>query len=449
MDSTMQWHKLLSSSRLVEAVPNIPDAGRTVFEKDFDKIIFSSSFRRLKDKTQVFSLVENDYIRSRLSHSLEASCVGRTLGTLVGSEIIKRHNAELQGFQARDFGDIVAAACLAHDIGNPPFGHAGEDAIQEWFKSTKAEKILSLLSANQLEDFKKFEGNAQGFRTLVKLDHRPSLQGVQFTCAMLATFTKYPREAGINSNLFKKYNAVDRHKSTKKHGFFQSEKDLFAQVAQEVGLIPRNQKSFWWCRHPLAFLVEAADDICYHIVDLEDGFQMGNITYQEAIALLHDILINEKLDTVSDEKENIKYLRAKAIHKLIIEVKQVFLDCEHKFLDGTCDSPLTTQIASSNKLKEIIDITRKNVYESCEVVEVKVAGYEVIGGLLEEFITAISNEKLSKSYLIKKLIPNFREQEDIYSRILQVTDYIAGMTDSFAVSLFKKITGISLPRGGR
>ncbi|WP_009633799.1 deoxyguanosinetriphosphate triphosphohydrolase [Synechocystis sp. PCC 7509] len=449
MDSTMQWHKLLSSSRLVEAVPNIPDAGRTVFEKDFDKIIFSSSFRRLKDKTQVFSLVENDYIRSRLTHSLEASCVGRTLGTLVGSEIIKRHYAELQSFQARDFGDIVAAACLAHDIGNPPFGHAGEDAIQEWFKSAKAEKVLSLLSANQTEDFKKFEGNAQGFRTLVKLENRPSLKGLQFTCAMLATFTKYPREAGINSSLFKKYNAIDNNKSTKKHGFFQSEKDLFPQVAKEVGLIPRNQKAAWWCRHPLAFLVEAADDICYHIVDLEDGFQMGYITYQDAIALLHDILKDERLDIVTDETENIKYLRAKAIHKLITEVKQVFLDYEDKLLDGTFDSPFTTEIASGEKLKEIIDITRKNVYESCEVVEVKIAGYEVIGGLLEEFIAAISDENLSKSYLMKKLIPNFREQEDIYTKILQVTDYIAGMTDSFAVSLFKKIKGISLPRGGR
>lgn len=449
MDSTMQWHKLLSSSRLVEAVPNIPDAGRTVFEKDFDKIIFSSSFRRLKDKTQVFSLVENDYIRSRLSHSLEASCVGRTLGTLVGSEIIKRHYAELKDFQARDFGDIVAAACLAHDIGNPPFGHAGEDAIQEWFKGTKAKKVLSLLSTNQTEDFKKFEGNAQGFRTLAKLENRPSLKGVQFTCAMLATFTKYPREAGINNSLFKKYNAIDNNKSTKKHGFFQSEKALFAQVAEEVGLIPRNQKIAWWCRHPLAFLVEAADDICYHIVDLEDGFQMGYITHQDATTLLHDIVMDEKLDIVNDEKENIKYLRAKAIHKLITEVKQVFLDCEDKFLAGTFDSPLTTEISSGKKLKEIIDITRKNVYESCEVVEVKVAGYEVIGGLLEEFITAISDENLSKSYLIKKLIPNFKEQEDIYTRILQVTDYIAGMTDSFAVSLFKKIKGISLPRGGR
>lgn len=448
--TSMQWSKLLSSSRLVENVLNIPDAGRTVFEKDFDKIIFSSSFRRLKDKTQVFSLVENDYIRSRLSHSLEASCVGRTLGTLVGSEIIKRHAQELSVFQARDFGDIVAAACLAHDIGNPPFGHAGEDAIQEWFKSDKAASILSLLSSNQQEDFRKFEGNAQGFRILTTLEKHANTSGTQFTCATLATFTKYPREAGINTQVFNNYNAKQSNKSTKKHGFFQAEKNLFTQLAKEVELIPRHNKTSWWCRHPLAFLVEAADDICYHIVDLEDGFQMKNITYEDASTLLHDILVGEKLDNLTcDRKENIKYLRAKAIHKLITEVKQVFLDREADFLDATFDSPLTTEIASGNKLKEIIDITRRNVYESCEVIEVKVAGYEVIGGLLDEFITAIAENNLSKSYLSKKLIPNFREDEDIYSKVLQVTDYIAGMTDSFAVSLFKKIKGISLPRGGR
>jgi dGTPase len=449
----MQWSKLLSRSRLMEDVANIPDAGRTSFEKDFDKIIFSSYFRRLKDKTQVFSLVENDYIRSRLNHSLEASCVGRTLGTLVGKEIVKRHAAELTDFAARDFGDIVAAACLAHDIGNPPFGHAGEDAIQEWFKSPQAASVLFGFSPGQQADFKKFEGNAQGFRILTKLDKRPNLQGLQFTCAMLATFTKYPREAGIRSDLFKKYNAIEAHKSTKKHGFFQDEKDLFAQIANEVGLIRREEKSAWWCRHPLTFLVEAADDICYHIVDLEDGFRMGCITYEEVNMLLNDVLTGEKLDALeSDKKENIKYLRSKAIHKLITEVKQVFLDYEDEILCGKFDIPLADKLESSNKLKEIIEFTRKNVYESFNVVTVKVAGYEVLGGLLEEFIHAITNNNLSKSYLVKKLLPNFKESDEnetLYRRVLKVIDYISGMTDSYAVSIFKKIKGISLPRGGR
>lgn len=451
MNSSMQWSKLLSSSRLMGDIINIPDAGRTAFEKDFDKIIFSSFFRRLKDKTQVFSLVDNDYIRSRLSHSLEASCVGRTLGTLVGKEIVKRHSTELKDFEARDFGDIVAAACLAHDIGNPPFGHAGEDAIQEWFKLPQADSILSGLTSKEQADFQKFEGNAQGFRILTKLS-RPNLHGLQFTCAMLATFTKYPREAGINSKLFNQYNLIENNKSTKKHGFFQDEKDVFAQIADEVGLI-RREETAWWCRHPLAFLVEAADDICYHIVDLEDGFRMGCITYEEAKNLLKDVLKDEQLDNLeSDSKENIKYLRSKAIHKLIIEVKQVFLDSETEILSGSFDFPLTAKLESCDKLKEIIEVTRKSVYESRAVVEVKVAGYEVLGGLLEEFITGITNNSLSKSYLVKKLLPNFNEQdenEELYRKILKVTDYISGMTDSYAVSVFKKIKGISLPRGGK
>lgn len=445
----MQWQKLLSRSRLFGDL-NITDPGRTAFEKDFDKIIFSSYFRRLKDKTQVFSLVDNDYIRSRLSHSLEASCVGRTLGTLVGQEIVKRHAKELYDYTARDFGDIVAAACLSHDIGNPPFGHAGEDAIQEWFKSPNAAAVLSLLTPGQQADFKYFEGNAQGFRILTKLDKPQHRQGLQFTCATLATFTKYPREAGLNSNSFNKYNSNSNKKSTKKHGFFQEEKELFAQIADEVGLIRRKENVAWWCRHPLVFLVEAADDICYHIVDLEDGFSMGYIDYAEAKMWLSDILVGENIEDLDDKKEHIKYLRAKAIHKLIIEVKQVFLDHEEQILSGTFDSPLTSQIESGFKLEEIIELTRRNVYEACEVVEVKVAGYQVLGGLLEEFISAVTNNNLSKSYLTKKLLPNFNDtDEELYTKILNVTDYISGMTDSYAVSLFKKIKGISLPRGGR
>ncbi|WP_196601811.1 deoxyguanosinetriphosphate triphosphohydrolase [Gloeocapsopsis dulcis] len=449
MNSSMHWQQLLSRSRLLTDL-NLGDPGRTPFEKDFDKIIFSSYFRRLKDKTQVFSLVDNDYIRSRLSHSLEASCVGRTLGTLVGQEIVKRHSHELQDYTARDFGDIIAAACLAHDIGNPPFGHAGEDAIQEWFKSPNAAAVLSLLTPEQQADFKYFEGNAQGFRILTKLDKPQHRQGLQFTCATLATFTKYPREAGINSNSFNQYNSNSDNKSTKKHGFFQEEKDVFTQIAEEVGLIRRKEHLSWWCRHPLVFLVEAADDICYHIVDLEDGFSMGYIDYAAAKMWLSEILTGEKIDILDDKKEHIKYLRARAIHKLITEVKQVFLDNEKQILSGSFDSPITSQIESGFKLKEIIDLTRKNVYEACEVVEVKVAGYEVIGGLLEEFVNAVTNNNLSKSYLTKKLLPNFKDNDEkLYQKILQVTDYISGMTDSYAVSLFKKIKGISLPRGGR
>jgi len=460
MATCMEWSKLLSRKRLGENFPGTSETetkaqNRTAFQRDFDRIVFSSSFRRLKDKTQVFPLFNNDYVRNRLIHSLEASCVGRSLGTIVGEEIIKRHQElrshqdELKNYIPSDFGDIVAAACLAHDIGNPPFGHTGEDAIQEWFKSGKAASVLKEFNLHQKADLTLFEGNAQGFRIITRKERQADRIGMQLTYATLATFLKYPRESLISSRTFQQYNG----KSTKKHGFFQAEKDVVNQVAEEVGLLRRARKSAWWCRHPLVFLVEAADDICYHIVDLEDGFRMGYITYEDAKRLLSEILKGENLNNLGcDREDNIKYLRSKAIHKLIIEVKQVFLDYELKLLSGDFDQPLTSEIPSSKKLEEIIDITRKNVYESCEVIEVKVAGYEVLGGLLEEFVTAITNDSLSKSYLIKKLLPNFKEEDErqeLYRKILKVTDYISGMTDSYAVSVFKKIKGISLPRGGR
>jgi len=454
MATLMAWHKLLSRKRLGETFletgeAEIPAQNRTSFQRDFDRIVFSSSFRRLKDKTQVFPLFNNDYVRNRLIHSLEASCVGRSLGTIVGEEIIKRHSKSLRDYIASDFGDIVAAACLSHDIGNPPFGHTGEDAIQEWFKSARAQPVLQQLNLQQQADLTCFEGNAQGFRIITQKEKQADRIGLQLTCATLGTFMKYPRESLIPSSSFQKY----RGKSTVKHGFFQAEKNLVEQIAAEVGLIRRDANSAWWCRHPLVFLIEAADDICYHIVDLEDGFRMGYITYEEAENLLITLLKEDNLDYLnSDLLDNIKYLRSKAIHQLIFEAKQVFLDSESEILSGEFDKPLTSVIPSAAHLKEIIDITRRQVYESCEVIEVKVAGYEVLGGLLEEFITAISQEQLSKSYLIKKLLPNFKVDDahlDLYKQILKVTDYISGMTDSYAVSVYKKIKGISLPRGGK
>ncbi|WP_132867292.1 deoxyguanosinetriphosphate triphosphohydrolase [Scytonema millei] len=454
MATLMAWSKLLSRKRLGETFvetsdAEIPAQNRTSFQRDFDRIVFSSSFRRLKDKTQVFPLFNNDYVRNRLIHSLEASCVGRSLGTIVGEEIIKRHSKSLRDYIASDFGDIVAAACLSHDIGNPPFGHTGEDAIQEWFKSARAQPVLQQLNLQQQADLTEFEGNAQGFRIITQKEKQADRIGMQLTYATLGTFMKYPRESLISSETFQQYQG----KSTAKHGFFQAEKNLVEQIAAEVGLIRRDVNSAWWCRHPLVFLIEAADDICYHIVDLEDGFRMGYITYEEAETLFMTLLKEDNLEYLgSDLLDNIKYLRSKAIHQLLLEAKHVFLDFESGILSGEFDAPLTSVIPSANSLKEIVDITRRKVYESCEVIEVKVAGYEVLGGLLEEFITAISQEQLSKSYLIKKLLPNFKaddESLDLYKKILKVTDYISGMTDSYAVSVYKKIKGISLPRGGK
>ena len=219
MATLMAWSKLLSRRRLGEFTPETCEAeiqaqNRTSFQRDFDRIVFSSSFRRLKDKTQVFPLFNNDYVRNRLIHSLEASCVGRSLGTIVGEEIIKRHSKSLRDYIASDFGDIVAAACLSHDIGNPPFGHTGEDAIQEWFRSARAQPVLQQLTPQQQADLTCFEGNAQGFRIITQKEKQADRIGMQLTYATLGTFTKYPRESLISSSAFQKYRGKSTVKKT-------------------------------------------------------------------------------------------------------------------------------------------------------------------------------------------------------------------------------------------
>ncbi|MDZ8188423.1 MAG: dNTP triphosphohydrolase [Nostoc sp. ChiSLP02] len=226
--------------------------GRTHFLRDYNRLVFSSPFRRLKDKTQVFSLSTNDYIRTRLIHSLEVSCVSRSLGRIVGNEIVKRHKLDEYGFSASDFGEIVSAACLAHDIGNPLFGHSGEDAIRTAFQSwhaTVQQTEENFFDKSQKTDFDLFEGNAQGFRILTKLEMPPQKGGMQLTCPTLAAFTKYPRESLIPESIFNGYKG---RRSIKKYGFFQAEKDLFTEVAETVGLIRRHEQVAWWARHPLA-----------------------------------------------------------------------------------------------------------------------------------------------------------------------------------------------------
>ncbi len=261
MTEPMLWEKLLTRKRLGKNKSEEQTAKtRTCFQQDYDRLVFSSPFRRLKDKTQVFPLSKHDYVRTRLIHSLEVSCVGRSLGSLVGKKIIERHKQSLvlerrekglEPFDASDFGDIVSAACLAHDLGNPPFGHAGEGAIATAFKSWD-NKNKTDLTEKQREDLKKFEGNAQGFRLLTRLEMSPKPGGMQLTCPTLAAFTKYPRESYIPEDKLNKYQG---RKSIAKYGFFQSEKDLFSQVAETVGLIRRDEDVALWARHPLAFLL--------------------------------------------------------------------------------------------------------------------------------------------------------------------------------------------------
>lgn len=469
----MQWDKLLCSKRQGEEEhPGENPHDRSPFERDFDRVIFSESFRRLKDKTQVFPINDNDHIHNRLSHSLEVSCIGRSLGRIVGVHILKTHETLLkqlideQGLNEASFGAIVQAACLAHDIGNPPFGHSGENAIQSWFYSKKGKKHLKQLNCKEREDLDLFEGNAQGFRIITRSERQSGRSGMQLTYATLATFSKYPRESLIeigDDNETLKLNK--KRTSAKKYGFFQSEKKIFEEVAERVGLIRIDKKSAWWCRHPLAFLVEAADDICYRIMDLEDGFNMGYIDYHTTEELLIAIAgeeHREKLQNRNDKsgyRENIRFLRGKTINKLIDVVVASFKKHEDELLAGSFDTPLleADDLEINKKIENIKAEIKTKVYNCQEVLSIEVAGYEVVSGLLNEFITATDdgkdridfNKKNKKSDKVRDMLPGqiiFDGQlgSEKYLNILRITDYISGMTDSYGISLFKKIKGISL-----
>ena len=380
--------------------------------------------------------------------------MGRSLGNLVGETVIKRNPSLNNSFTKFHFGEIVAAACLAHDIGNPPFGHSGEDAIAEYFRSGNGQKFKSKIKdEKKWTDLVKYEGNAQGFRIITKLQNPKVKGGLNLTYSTLAAVTKYPRESYVSNQIKLLQNKVYR-----KYGFFQAEKEIFKEVASATGLdCIKSEKNYWWCRHPLAFLVEAADDICYRVMDLEDGFRLGLISFKEAEDLLRPLVSKQSLKDYrdKDEKDRIGYLRAVTINELVNELAKVFLDEEKNILSGKFENELISEIKRANALKRIKDISIAKIYKSRSVVEREVAGYEVLGGLLDTFINsyneAYEGKISSKNKSVFALLPNRISEDipdDLYLRLLRIIDFVSGMTDSFAVSLFRKIKGISLP-GGR
>ncbi len=439
----MEWSSLMSSLR-IGANKSTSGVFRSAFEQDYDRIIFSHPFRRLQDKTQVHPLPEHDFVHTRLTHSLEVSSVGRSLGKKAGETIIQRHK-KLSDYSSFDFGAVVAAASLAHDLGNPPFGHSGEDGISDFFvHHPVGADFKSLVSTNQWADLIQFEGNAQGFRILNKNQY----QGLQLTYATLGAFTKYP----CPSNL----PARDRkRKSQKKYGYFQTEQKVFADVASHLELAKLAEQA--WCRHPLAFLVEAADDICYNIIDLEDGCRLGLVSFDDTVALLAGILRDNfdpgKLQRIPSQDEKIGVLRALAIGRLIDECTVIFLDHESEILGGKFDQDLAAQCKSARALNEISKLSIDKIYRAKHVVEIESAGYEVLPGLLEEFSKAgryLLEGNVPKKYenLLRLLPEGFKpfelNAESHYVMLRNIIDFISGMTDRHALSLYRKIKGISL-----
>ena len=453
----MQWKKLLSARRLGSVRADSVQQGRSPFQQDFDRIIFSSSFRRLQDKTQVFPLADNDYLRTRLTHSLETASIGRSLGAIAGVGICK--NLASTEIRPNHIGEIVAAASLAHDIGNPPLGHSGEESIRYWFQhSPVAAKLKSEMSPAECADFERYEGNAQGFRVLSRLEMPENHGGMQLTCATLGAMAKYPVSSG----------AAERPAGVmgKKFNFFRQDKELFAEVAGHLGLLAVGSSGEAWCRHPLAFLVEAADDVTYRIVDFEDGHLLKIVEYDEVERLMLKIIGDggetaARLAGIADRKRKVELLRARALGALVRQLAAVFLAHEEAMLAGELDRPLIELIPASGALEEIYRISLRKIYNFRRVTEICIAGYELTSGLLDAFMSAVSEfvearrtgrEPDPRSRKLLYLLPDECCAPDdpewnssAGCRLLRVLDCITAMTDTHAVSTFKKVKGISLP----
>ena len=448
----MQWEKLLSGLRLgqEERDNNKFRSARTGFQVDYDRIVFSPAFRRLQNKTQVFPLPKSDFVRNRLTHSLETASVGRSLGNLAGELILEKYNSLRQRYDFSDFGSLVSAACLAHDIGNPPFGHAGEDAISSYFRSGKASAYLTGLNPVEQADLQNFEGNAAGFRILA---HTPpsnsNIKGGLGLCySTYASFVKYPKQSyPVLKHLGKQH--------LKKYNFFQAESAVYKTIAGHLQIGSADYEGTQvYHRYPLAYLVEASDDICYTIIDYEDGFQMGLIPFDEIESVFVKLIGKDQIDrdryiNLHANEVRIAYLRSKAINSLVQATARSFIENEEAILNGNFDASLPDRIPQADLIDYIKKESFKNIYTSEYILKVEAAGYKVLPGLLDFFCEAVfSDDKFHKG--LRKLIPSVYLDNgrnlfnNPYDNLLNITMYIASLTDQHAIKLYREINGISL-----
>jgi dGTPase len=443
----MNWEQLLSLKRQGDTSKRLrkeQDDTRLGFEVDYDRIIFSAAFRSLQDKTQVIPLSKTDFVHTRLTHSLEVSVVGRSIGRLVGKKIIEKypHLQEIHGYHMNDFGAIVAAASLAHDIGNPPFGHSGEKAIGEYFSIGKGQHFKDKVTDKEWQDLIDFEGNANGFSVLTS--SRPGIEGsLRLSYAVLGAFMKYPKES-----LPKK---PTKSIADKKYGFFQTDKNFFHEVATELGMIPnKTGNDIGFERHPLAYLVEAADDICYTIIDFEDGINLGLVSEDFAleylIKLVKDSIDSSKYNSLTTKEDRISYLRALAIGSLINDAVKVFVENEEEILKGNYPFALTDKSKYKAQMDDIIKLSVKNIYQSREVIEKEITGYQIINTLLDKFITAYNNKYDGKATnidsLLLQVIPEkyLLQKDSLYERLLHMCHFVSMLTDGNAVLYHKMIS---------
>ncbi|MDR1592640.1 MAG: deoxyguanosinetriphosphate triphosphohydrolase [Prevotellaceae bacterium] len=438
----MQWNKLLSSKRLgLEQFHNLQHDTRTEFQRDYDRLIFSPPFRRLQNKTQVFPLPGSVFVHNRLTHSLEVSCVGRSVGNLIAAKLQERYPKSGVMFDA--IGAIVAAACLAHDLGNPPFGHSGERAIATFFSEGAGKEWRTELSAPQWNDFIHFEGNANTFRLLTHRFEGRREGGFVLTYSTLASIIKYPYESQYAGE-------------KKKFGFFQSETDAFQRIASELGIIKNPYDEHRYARHPLVFPVEAADDICYQIMDLEDAFKLHIFQFDETRDVLMSFLPQKRqeraktvLHSIRDLNEQIAYLRSTVIGCLIDACVETFIQKETDILSGHFTQPLIEQIDKPLRLAydRCAVLAKEKIYNSHQALDIELAGFKIVSELLEVLINAVTHPQKSYSqHLLRRIPAQYNTAANtLYERIQAVVDYISGMTDLYALDLYRNINGISLP----
>ena len=446
---TLDWQHLLPDGR-AGGTPEPASSARSPFQRDHDRILFSGPFRRLADKTQVFPLPVDDHVHSRLTHSLEVATLGRSLGTLVGRSIVESGLGLPAGRDPRDVGDCVAAACLAHDLGNPPFGHVGERAIQEYFAQHAPAGLLDGLSERERCDLLRFEGNAQAFRILTRLEQPWRGKGLGLTHATLGAFMKYPCTSEVGG----KQPTI---RSARKHGIMARELQAWEQAATSLGLARRATGIDHWPRHPLAFLTEAADDVAYLLLDLEDGFRLRHVSEDDYLSLVRPLAgasaesedATRRLTDRSARLDRAGWLRARAIDTLLHELAGAFMAHVDAILAGTFDDELRKFIPHAKELQAVESTCFQQCYQARDVLKMELAGAEAIQGLLGCFVQALlepttlrgEHQRLLRSMVIS-------DAGTRYEQLVRITDHVAGMTDNYAVRLYRELRGMRYP-GGR